>query len=164
VTPPERVVIRSRFWPRFLRWAVGWQLLISLFAVLVVLARGLNGRPLGSPHEVPALGVTSAVFALIALGLAVRRRNVDAAEITPDGVLPQEIWGGWARVYPWAAIESVRVRSGIVGNRWLEVVPTGGPKFIVTASPTDPAGVLDALERFAGQDHPLTLAFAHEER
>lgn len=49
-------------------------------------------------------------------------------------------------------------RHGSVGNRWLEVIPAGVPPFPVTPYPTDPTGVLEAVEEFAGPDHPLTRA------
>lgn len=158
-TRPVRVVIRSRFWPRFLRWAVGLQIVLGLSVGFVVLMRGVNGRSLFSSGEWMGWATVSAMFAAMALGLAVRRRNVGAAEITPAGIRSFDRVELWYISYPWPLIETVRVRAGLVGNRWLLVGVTDGPTFVVTASPADPIAVLDALERFAGPEHPLTRAF-----
>jgi hypothetical protein len=154
----ERVIIRTRFWPRLLRWAVGLQLCFALLVGLGVVLRGLNGRPLSSPGEAEALAGLSAVFAVIALLISVRRRNLGRAEITPAGIRPFNRAGRWDRRYPWSMVETVRVKAGLLGNRWLEVCPTGEPYFNLTAYPANTAEVVDALERLAGPDHPLTRA------
>lgn len=52
------------------------------------------------------------------------------------------------------------MKAGPFGNRWLEVTPDYATPFKLTAHPTDPAAVLEALERFAGEHHPLTRAYA----
>jgi hypothetical protein len=155
-----RVVIRSAFVPRFLRWTVGFQLGIIALTALGVLVNGLQGRELFTRVDPFVLVQPSVVFAVLAVFIALRRRSVGAAEITAAGIRPFTRSVRWDRRYPWPLVELVRVRAGLVGNRWLEVCPTGEPKFILTARPTRPAEVLDALERFAGPDHPLTRAYA----
>ena len=156
----DRVLIRSRFWPRFLRWAVGFQLAFALLVTTTVVSRGLNGEPLVDLDDAIGWGAIAAVLGGFCLVLAFRRRNFEAAEITPAGVWPY--LKGWGRdpLFPWALIDTVRVKAGPFGNRWLEVVPTDAPPFKLTARPHDPDGVLDALEQFAGPDHPLTQAYS----
>lgn len=155
--PAERVAIRPRFWPRFLRWGVGCQLVLGLLVGPVVVIRGLNETPLIEPAERIALASFSVFLGLGALGMAVRRRNLGRADISARGIRPYRLYGT-DMLYRWAEIATVRVRQGPVGNRWLEVVPAGEPPFPVTVYPTDPTGVLEALEEFAGPDHPLTRA------
>lgn len=157
----EKVVIRSAFLPRFLRWAVGFQIGIIAITAMAVVVNGLQGRELFSRVDPVVQAQPSVVFAVLAVLIAVRRRNVGAAEITAAGIRPFGRAARWDRRYPWPMVELVLVRSGLVGNRWLEVCPAGEPKFILTARPTDPVAVLDALERFAGPEHPLTLAYSH---
>lgn len=154
----ERVAYRAGFLPRFLRWAVALQVGFGFLVGLGVVLRGLNGRPLSSPGEGEALAGLSAVFAVMALGIALRRRNFGGAEITPAGIRPFNRAARWDRRYPWSMVETVRVKAGLVGNRWFEVCPTGEPAFILTASPANTAEVVDALECYAGPDHPLTRA------
>lgn len=78
--------------------------------------------------------------------------------LTPTGICPYALRHGWDIRYRWAEVETVRVKAGPFGNRWLEVVPSDAPPFKLTARPIHSAEVLDALERFAGPDHPLTQA------
>lgn len=156
-TSAERVAIRPRFWPRYLRWAVGGQTLLAALVGPVVVVRGLNGVPLLEPHEPTFWGGLSGLAAVLAVVLAVRRRNLGRADISARGIRPFRLYDP-DTLYRWAEIATVRVRQGPVGNRWLEVVPAGRPPFPVTAYPTDPTGVLEALEEFAGPDHPLTRA------
>ncbi len=155
--PAELVAIRPRFWPRFLRWGGGCQLVLGLLVGPVVVIRGLNETPLIEPAESVVLGTFFILLGLIALGMAVRRRNLGRADISARGIRPYRLYGT-DMLYRWAEIATVRVRQGPLGNRWLEVVPAGEPPFPVTAYPTDPTGVLEALEEFAGPDHPLTRA------
>lgn len=157
---PIRVIIRSRFWPRFLRWAVGLQLGLVLPLGLGLVSRGLQGVEQMAPREFGVLAVSSASLAVVAAAIAIRRRNVGAAEINPSGIRPFTDRGRRPPWHHWEELDSVLVRSGLVGNRWLVVCPFGKSSFVLTARPIDPTSVLDALERFAGPDHPLTLAMA----
>lgn len=154
--PTNIVHIRSRFWPRFLRWAVGFQFGWALFIAVGVAVRVLDGDGLPPIELVPGWGFVSGVLALLALFIAYRRRNLGCAEITPRGVrtLSPRMF------HSWACLGTIRVKAGPLGNRWLEVMPDYAPPFKLTAHPTDPAAVLDALERFAGEHHPLTRAYA----
>ncbi len=155
-TMPDRVLIRSRFWPRFLRWAVGFQFAFALLVGTGVASRGLNGEPLASLKDIFSWAVTAALLGGFCLVLAFRRRNFKAAEITPRGIRPLDP----RNFHSWACLGTVRVKVGPFGNRWLQVNPDYAPPFVLTARPHDPDGVLDALERFAGPDHPLTQAYS----
>ncbi len=157
-THHDRVVIRSRFWPRFLRWAVGLQLGLALLHLVGLVIEGVRGRGWMPTEVALSMGIVSVVLAALALVIAAGRWNVEAADIIPRGIRPLRRASRWDRRYPWALIESVRVKVGPFGNRWLEVVPLSEPPFKLTARPSDPDGVLDALEQFAGPDHPLTRA------
>ena len=157
---PARVVIRSRFWPLFLRWVVALQLLFALVVVVTAGSRGACGLPLVGQNDPVNWGGTFALLGLSGFAMTAAQRNLDRAHLTLVGIRPAR--GLWMRgeLYPWSQIESVRVKTGRFGIRWLEVWPLTGELFLLTAHLTDPAGVLDALERFAGPNHPLTQAYA----
>lgn len=156
----EKVFIRAHYWLRVLRWAVGFQIGLALLLGFSLASRGLSGGLTLSADDIYVLAVGSIGLTLLALLTARRRRDVGAADMTVAGIRPLNRASRWDRRYPWAMLETVRIRVGLIGNRWLEVCPTGEPKFVLTARPTDPVGVLDALERFAGPEHPLTRAYA----
>lgn len=160
-TPPELVRLRAAFWPRYFRWAVAFQLAVAMlfgfgFALQVV---SYGWAPPNDSYWY-ALGILSTSMAVVALAAAVRRRDYGCAELTERGVRPFSYRYGWDIRYGWEVLETVRVKAGPFGNRWLEVVPDEHPPFKLTAHPTDPAAVLEALERFAGEHHPLTRAYA----
>jgi hypothetical protein len=138
---------------------VGTQIVALSLVGPLFLLRGMNGQPIGA-NELFVFGFISVFFAFVALGFALRRRNIGSAEVSPIGIRPFLTSGGWKWRFRWADIEAVKVRSGPVGNRWLEVEPGTGPRFVLTAYPTDPVGSLEALEHFAGPGHPLTRAMA----
>ena len=158
-TLTDRVLIRSRFWPRYFRWALAFQFGWVLYLGIGVAIRVLNGQGLPPIESVLAWGIVSGVLAVMSLVLAAGRWNVDAADIIPRGIRPLRRASRWDRRYPWALIETVRVKAGPFGNRWLEVVPRDEPPFKLPARPSDPDAVLEALEQFAGPDHPLTQAY-----
>jgi len=159
-TRTEKVPIRAPFWSRYFRWAVVFQIGWAFFLGFGLLLRGVGGDWQLREELVYAWAIVSGVLAVLALFIAFRRRHLGCAEITPAGIRPYTIRHGWDIRYRWAEMETVRVKAGPFGNRWLEVVPKDAPPFKLTARPTDPLGVLDALERFAGPDHPLTQAYA----
>lgn len=158
----ERIFLRARFWSRYFRWAITFQLGWALLLAFVWAMRCIQGG-WWMPEQVEMSWVIVAgVLALFALAIAVRRRNLGCAEITPIGIRPytrRHGWG-WGLRYPWAKIYTARLKAGPFGNRWLEVMPLDDTPFKITARPSNPDAVLDALERFAGPDHPLTLAMA----
>ena len=155
-----RIPVRARFWPRYFRWAITFQFGPLLLFGLNAVFKGIRGDWALSVDFFLTWGVISVVLALLSLYIAVRRRNLGCAELTPPGIRPYTTRHGWDIRYRWSELETVRVKAGPFGNRWLEVVPTDAPPFKLTARPHDPLEILDAFERFAGPDHPLTLAMA----
>lgn len=157
---PERVPLRARFWPRFFRWAVTFQVLWAAFIGFGMLLRGMSGEWQLPLRALPVLATVSGLLAFVSLLAAVRRRNLGCAEITPQGIRPYTIRHNWDIRYRWSEITSVRVMVGPFGNRWLEVIPDSALPFKLTSHPTNVNDVIDALERFAGPEHPLTRAVA----
>jgi len=158
----DRVVIRPRFWPRFMRWAVGFQLAFGLLVGVTVASRGLNGQPLFDLKDGMSWGVTSALLGGFCLFRTLLWRNVEGAELSETGIRPLNRASRWKRRYPWPDVSAVWVRVGWFGKRWIEAQVGDDPPFPLTTRPSNPDAVLDALERFAGPDHPLTLAMAEE--
>lgn len=155
----ELTPLRARFWPRYFRWAITLQLGPLLLFGLNILYRGAGGDWDVATEVFVIWAGLSVVLAALALLVAFRRRNLGCAELTPKGIRPYTLRHGWDFRYAWAVIDTVRVKAGPFGNRWLEVVPDGAPPFKLTARPSDSDAVLEALEEYAGPDHPLTQAY-----
>lgn len=155
-TRTEKASIRAPFWSRYFRWAVVFQVAWACFLGFGLLLRGVGGEWELREELVYAWAIVSAVLALLSLVIAFRRRHLGCAEITPRGIRTLEP----RNFHRWACLDTVRVRAGPFGNRWLEVVPNDAPPFKLTARPLNSLDVLDALERLAGPDHPLTQAYA----
>jgi hypothetical protein len=155
-TPADRVVVRARHGPRFLRWAIGFQLGLASFVGSGFVIEGVWGRGWMPVQAVVNLGALTGVSGLLATGITFGRRNTGAAEISPKGIRPLDP----RNFHRWECVGAVRVKAGPFANRWLEVVPNDAPPFVLTARASDPDALLDSLERFAGPDHPLTRAYA----
>lgn len=158
--PPTRFVVRPRFWPSWMFFTLAMQAPVSVIIVIALAVRFISRQPLFGWDD--ALGC-SVGFAGSAVGSAVvilTTRGYTGAELTAEGVRPFYPTGKRDRVFAWSEVcQVVRWRRWPTG-RMLCVFPVGGSTFMLPERPADLQGFREAVERFAGPDHPLTLAIA----
>lgn len=154
----EQFVVRGRFWPTWFGLVVKSQLLLLVVAACCIASRGLAGTKLFDGDDVVGLSTMHITATVCCLGLDGLRQWSVRAVITPDGIRPYLVAGlVWDRRYPWSEVERVTQCGGLFGRR-LRVEMVGGIECVLPVRPVDPEGFRDALERFAGPDHPLTRA------
>jgi hypothetical protein len=155
---PEQFVVRLAFWPTWLGLVVKSQLLLLAVAVCSIALRGLAGSALLDRDDAVGRSGMHIAVAVCCLGLAGVRRWSIRAVITPDGIRPYLAAGlVYDRRYPWSEVERVERSGGLFGRR-LRVRFAGGIDCVLPVRPVDPDGFREAVERFAGPDHPFTRA------
>jgi hypothetical protein len=135
------------------------QLLLGLVVVVCVAWRATTDRPFGW-DDVFGCSVGFAGSAIGSAVIAWVSRWYTGAELTAAGVRPFYPTGQRHRVFGWDQLSDVRRWNRGVLGRFLWVTPDGGTPFVLPLRPTDPGGFREAVERFAGPDHPLTRAVA----
>lgn len=146
----EMFIVRPRFWPMWLRLTVPVQAVtLGLF-----LLAGVSGNWTWTVNW-EAFGYTSAGLAGGCFLATLRGWMADKSILSPGGVSLPRPRGGYFR---WGELVRVQVRQGLLGNRWLVVLPDDGPSFTLPLRPANVDGYREAVESFAGPDHPLTRA------
>lgn len=155
----EWFVVRLPFWPTWFRLAGAFQLLLLVVTGCCIAYRGLVGMRLIDWDDVVGLSTGTTAAAVSCVGLVWFGRWTHRVVILPYGV--QMHWqNGWVvKFYRWARLVRVtRWGWGVVSGRWLKVWPDIGPGFVLPLDSLPIGDLRDVVERFAGPDHPLTVA------
>jgi hypothetical protein len=162
-TANDTFIVRTRFWPLWLALVLFGQLvwlLLTLpsFAVHVVLI-----GPLPLAGEIVGIGVGfglgCVLLAGFCLGVAWLIRSATCVVLSPSGIsLPnRRTPDNRHRLYSWPEVADARPHVRIF-SRWLRGGTVDGTTFLLPLQVDDPDEYLDAVHRFAGSDHPLTVA------
>lgn len=155
---PDRFVVRLRFWPLWVRLNVALQLGGTALLVALFLVRSSKGVPILRPGEPPYFLLQPVLVTVLGTVIAVVLWGCTRTVLTPAGIQWVSPTEGKDWAFGWAEFtEVVRGFDLIAGRSWHLPAPRGkGVRLPMT--PADPIGFREAVERFAGPDHPLTQA------
>ena len=154
-------MVLPRFWPIWLRTAVRVQGAVAAILFAVWAFRAAVAREFLAPNgwEVPVWSFGLA--ALISSVWAARRWWGSRALLSIDGIHWPHRLGGRTPVYIyWNSITVVQRRHGWTSGKWLRVVSEYGNAINLPERPADFDGFREAVERLAGEVHPLARALA----
>jgi hypothetical protein len=162
---PDTFVVRRRLWRLWLQMTLFFQVFLILVIVFpALLIRWLTSGVVLGLDDVIGLTTTFVLGAILWLGMSVLGERWTRIFVSPDGVRPpdakREGKRKWQRVYRWRSIVAAQL-LGRFPSPYLLVEATSGPSFVFPLDVTDPAGLLAAVHRFAGPDHPLAVALRH---
>lgn len=154
----ERYIVRPRFWPLWL-----WIMLPFQGVMVGLLVWGLVMQMQSGDRTIPPVvfliyGTISALFGLVALPLATLARRRGQAELTVAGIRPRLAAWEADRCYSWNEVAVVRVVWVPLLGRRLYITTEDRTTFFIPYRPADADGFREAVESFAGPDHPLTRA------
>lgn len=158
----DGIAVRVRFWWLWLRLSLCLQGVVLVIAFIVGCLRAATQFPLYRRDDEGWLFFWSVVAACLAVGVSLPYWWLKRYYLSAEGIHradKQPNWRSVPAIY-WNRVGVVQRRHGWLTGRWLRVVSEYG---VVITLPERPAGFgrfRDAVERFAGPDHPLALALA----
>ncbi len=156
----ERFVVRPRFWPAWLFFTLFLQLLSAITIVACVALRFVLGQPRFGWDD--ALGC-SVGFAGCVVGGSIMAWvgcRWHGAELSTAGVRPFQSKGRRQSVQSWEVAFDVRRTYRWPSGRMFVICTVSGVTFTLPERPSDFDGFRAAVERFAGEAHPLARALA----
>lgn len=159
-TSPPRFVVRSPFWRAWLFSTLTLQLFCLFVVIIAVAWRFTLNQPLFGWDDALGCSVGFAGCAIGSVLVCLVSRWYTGAELTAAGVRPFYPTGQRHHVFGWHQLSHIRRWNRGVFGRFVCVTPDGGAPFVLPLHPTDPDGFREAVERFAGPDHPLARAVA----
>lgn len=158
---PDTFVVRYRFWWLWLRLALCLQGFPLIAVGIAISSRvAANSPPFVRGDEVwmpAAVSVMTCLATLIAVPYWWLTRRFLNAEGLHDFV-PHA--AKYAPTIFWNRVAVVQRRRDWSGGRWLHVVSEYGEGITLPERPVDFDEFREAVERFAGPDHPLARAVA----
>lgn len=157
--PPAVFVVRQRFWPLWLRLTLSFQLFLLGVVVFSLTLRVVAGRPLYEADDEVGITVCFLAAAGFCLALAWYARHYHRVVLSSAGVRSCVVERGrrTERTDAWDDVTEVTSLTRLWG-RWLFLTAADGHSIPVRLPVADPAGLLDAVHRFAGPAHPLAAA------
>lgn len=148
---PEYFNVRHRLWFLCLRWVVIVQAVLTILVGAFLLVRMVTTTNM-LPAEFLCSGLMFVPATAYALFLAVRHWSFVRLWLTAAGLGQSGTFIRWQRVI------NVRRRYSLLSGWVLVVESDSGGTITLPERPTDPEAFREAVERFAGPDHPLTRA------
>lgn len=158
----ERFVVRPPFWPLFVRAGLTFQGVMTAVLFVSFVTRVAGGTQLFLPGDPALLATVYGQGTLLTILSAASRWLGSRALLSVEGIYrTHPLWRRRKDPYIyWSRVELVQRRRSWWLGRWLRVVSEYGEAINLPERPADFDGFREAVERFAGSDHPLARALA----
>jgi hypothetical protein len=151
---PEYFDVRHRLWALCFRWVVIVQAVVTVLVGAFLVLRAVTTATVGHPGDLACSGMVYIPATGYAVFLAVRHWSFVRLWLTAVGL------GQSGTFIRWQRVTKVRRRYSLLSGWVLVVQSESGGVITLPQRPSDPDGFREAVERFAGPDHPLARAVA----